>query len=494
MNQHYLAISRKFRPKTFGQVIGQDSSVISLQNALKLDRISHAYLFSGTRGCGKTTLARLFAKALTCPKRKEGFDPCNSCDRCRAIDQSRSMDVVEIDGASHRGIDDIRQLRESAGYSAGQGNWKIYIIDEVHMLTKEAFNALLKTLEEPPNRVVFLMATTEAHRVPLTIQSRCQRFVLSLIDVDLIESRLRDIVTQSAVKAEDEALALIAAAAEGSVRDAETLLDQVLCLSDESLSAAHVQRALGLVDGNWFFKLDSCVQSKRIGQIFTLAKELLSGGIDLNNVCSQLTKHFRNHLLMQIFKSGESTREMLQLPRALAKAYEERADQYSQEQCLAILDLIKQHQLSFKSSAHSRVHLEMMLIAIVKSSDLISWSSLYKRLDHIQNMIESPSQISQAIIQEPKQEPKASTPEPNSPEPGHQSILKKSALPHCNEPKKPLESDVGLQIPTTHQGNQSDAVQSGSLKGPAAFPLLPARRDTLLHFARVEFGGQIDIE
>lgn len=496
VNQPYLALSRKYRPKTFGQVIGQDSTAISLQNALKESRISHAYLFSGTRGCGKTTIARIFAKALTCIGQKSGVDPCNTCDSCKAIDQSRSMDVVEIDGASHRGIDDIRQLRESANYNPSGGTWKIYIIDEVHMLTKEAFNALLKTLEEPPPKVLFMLATTELHKVPLTIQSRCQRFSLNSVKVDLIEEKLQAIVKECDVSHDDEALGLIATAAEGSMRDAESLLDQVLCLSGKTLQAAHVRAALGIVETDWFFKLDACVKSEDLKEVFDLAKELLSSGIDLNNASLQLTKHFRNHLLLQIFKDQSRVQDLLQLPLSLINAYQKRDEIYTKEQCLIILDLIKQHQRSFKTQGYSQVHLEMMLIEIARSSERISWQSMWNELQKIQKGIEEKQvPVGEQFKDLEKEEGSRPSDLPSDPpkkgEPNSDPQQFQPASAPNPTPKKPEEKST-VKLPSSAQRSKEDkAVKSTS---PSQNPLSSSRRDTLLHFAKVEFGGLFEIE
>ena len=311
MTGNYLAISRKHRPALFSEVIGQESAVTALRNALKLSRISHAYLFSGTRGCGKTTLARIFAKALNCAARGSKGDPCNKCASCRHIDQNCSMDVVEIDGASHRGIDDIRQLRESAEYSASKGAFKVYIIDEVHMLTKEAFNALLKTLEEPPPQVKFLLATTEPHRVPLTVLSRCQHFALNLVEVGAIAGKLKSILEESAIPFDEQALQLIARRAEGSMRDAESTLDQVLCFSSEKLQLELVQRILGIVDTDWFFKLDACVERSAAVDAFELTEMLFAKGLDFGSAIQQLLVHYRHHLVLQLHVSSQSLQSNL---------------------------------------------------------------------------------------------------------------------------------------------------------------------------------------
>ena len=228
----YQVLARKYRPQHFNEVLGQDAIVTTLKNAIKHNRLAHAYLFCGSRGTGKTTLARVFAKALNCQSPTSDAEPCNKCSSCKEIAAGNALDVLEIDGASHRGIDDIRQINETVGYASSSGKYKIYIIDEVHMLTKEAFNALLKTLEEPPLKVIFLFATTEPHKVLPTILSRCQRFNLNRISLDTIVDKLRQIAIDQNVEIDEEALYLLAQRAEGGLRDAESLFDQIIAFHE----------------------------------------------------------------------------------------------------------------------------------------------------------------------------------------------------------------------------------------------------------------------
>src|SRR3984957_4201366 len=228
----YQVLARKYRPQSFQEVLGQEAIITTLKNAIKNNRLAHAYLFCGSRGTGKTTLARIFAKALNCQRPTEDLEPCNVCESCKEITSGSSLDVLEIDGASHRGIDDVRQINDTVGYSCASGKYKIYIIDEVHMLTKEAFNALLKTLEEPPPKVKFFFATTEPHKIPATILSRCQRFNLRRISPSLIVQKLQRIAQDVKAEIDPEALHLIANMADGALRDAESLLDQVLSFTE----------------------------------------------------------------------------------------------------------------------------------------------------------------------------------------------------------------------------------------------------------------------
>ena len=244
----YMALYRKFRPGTFEDVKGQDHISRTLQNQIKANRIGHAYLFCGTRGTGKTSVAKIFAKAVNCEHPVDG-SPCGECEMCRAISEGRSMNVIEIDAASNNGVDNIREIREEVAYRPTEGKYKVYIIDEVHMLSIGAFNALLKTLEEPPEYVIFILATTEAHKIPITILSRCQRYDFKRISIDTISERLMDLMEKEQVEVEERAIRYIAKAADGSMRDALSLLDQCIAFYlGQKLTYDHVLEVLGAVD------------------------------------------------------------------------------------------------------------------------------------------------------------------------------------------------------------------------------------------------------
>lgn len=290
MNKYHIT-PRKYRPKTFSEVIGQAPIVKTLMNALRTGRLSHAYLFSGTRGTGKTTLARLFAKAINCSNR-QGEEPCNTCLSCQEISLGSSLDVIEIDGASNRGIEDMRQITENAGYSTGSGKHRIYIIDEVHMLTKEAFNALLKTLEEPPENVKFFFATTEPHKVLPTILSRCQRFDLKRIDSALITASLKAISEREGIQIEDKALDLIATLSEGSLRDSQSLFDQMVCLGENPITLSLVQETLGLPSDTFMKKVEAAFLSGDLSQAKILTSELYENGKDLTAFVEAIAAYF----------------------------------------------------------------------------------------------------------------------------------------------------------------------------------------------------------
>ncbi len=375
----YQNISRKYRPQTFRSIVGQDAIVTTLKNAIKLGKIAPAYLFCGCRGTGKTTLARLFAKALNCEALKEDFEPCNACPSCLDITQGRSLDVMEIDGASNRGIDDIRQINETVGYASASSKYKIYIIDEVHMLTKEAFNALLKTLEEPPSNVKFFFATTEPHKVLPTITSRCQRFDLHRLTSNQIIAKLEQIAADLGAVVEKEALQLIAHVAEGGLRDAESLFDQLLCYTNGPLTYEETAQILGISPRSMYFRLDRAVETYNLSFAFELATEVFSSGKDLSAFLDGLIEHYRTILLLK-----------LQLPAASylhekdQKEYAHAATFYTQEHCLYILDYLLHWYKEIHRTPFKRVTLEMIFLHVIRSQKRISLPMLVRRLEEIE--------------------------------------------------------------------------------------------------------------
>jgi DNA polymerase III subunit gamma/tau len=345
----YQVLARKYRPRFFHEVVGQEAIVTTLKNAIRFNRLAHAYLFCGSRGTGKTTLARLFAKALNCQQPTSELEPCNQCSSCREIASGSSMDVLEIDGASHRGIDDIRQINETVAYASSSGKYKVYIIDEVHMLTKEAFNALLKTLEEPPAKVKFFFATTEPHKVPPTILSRCQRFNLNRIPIQAIIHKLQTIAQDLKIDIQEEAIRLIADRADGGLRDAESLLDQIIAFQEGTITAEVVASVLGIMPKEILFELDRAGKEGEFAIAFEIAYKIFSQGKDIAHFVETLTEHFRNILLIKL--SGKEA-SFLTLAEHEKTKYEMSAKLYSKEQCLLILEFLMeaQNQIRFAAS------------------------------------------------------------------------------------------------------------------------------------------------
>ncbi|MBN2184047.1 MAG: DNA polymerase III subunit gamma/tau [Candidatus Krumholzibacteriota bacterium] len=295
----YLVLARKWRPKRFSEVIGQDHVTLTLKKAVEKNRLAHAYLFSGPRGCGKTSTARLLAKVINCEDRK-GSEPCDKCQSCLAVNDGSHLDMIEIDGASNRGIDEIRDLREKIGYAPSQGASKIYIIDEVHMLTPQAFNALLKTLEEPPQHVYMIFATTEPHKVPATILSRCQRFNFKRLATPELSGQLEKICSEEKIEADSEALLIISRSADGSMRDAESLLDQCISAFDKKIDIQTVRRVLGLVDSAIITSLLSAVSQRNRKDAFGIIDAAVSSGLDLEKFFLAYIEGVRNLIVLSV--------------------------------------------------------------------------------------------------------------------------------------------------------------------------------------------------
>ncbi len=397
MEKKYLAISRRYRPKNFREVTGQDAIVTTLKNALKFDRIAHAYLFCGNRGTGKTTLARVFAKALNCSAKTADFEPCGTCPSCQEIASGRSLDVLEIDGASHRGIDDIRQINETVGYATSAGQYKIFIIDEVHMLTKEAFNALLKTLEEPPQNVKFFFATTEPYKLPPTIISRCQRFDLKRLSPETIFQKLVAIVQDLQLSAEDDALKILSYAADGSLRDAESLLDQVLCFSEKTITTGSVSSILGLSSKELFFELDEAIMKDNGPHAFSLAEKIFESGKEIDHFLHELIEHFR---LMLLQKSDPGHSCFTLLSQKDRSEYLSRSKWYTKEQCLYYLDYLLQQEQKLSQTTYKRVYLEIILLHLIQNRHRVSVEQIIKKiilLEGLLTTVEAPAEIKQEL-------------------------------------------------------------------------------------------------
>ena len=390
----YLVIARKYRPQLFADVVGQEPTVRTLQNAFRSGRVCHAYLFSGSRGTGKTSIARLYAKLLNCASPLPSGEPCNSCPSCVEITEGRSLDVQEIDGASNRGIDHIRSLTDSVSYAPACGRYKIYLIDEVHMLTKEAFNALLKTLEEPPKTVIFFLATTEAHKVPATIISRCQRFTIRRLSKEAIVGKLRRIVEDMKIQADDSALFRLAGYADGGLRDAESLLDQAVTFSDGSLKTEVINEVLGIAPMEWFLELDRAIDTANIAAAYTISDRVFLEGKDIGHFIDDLTDHYRTLLLLQ---QNLPLQDLLVDP-TYETTLRATAASFSVEQLLDLLNLLAEAQKTLKTAASQRFLLEWLLLNIVRIRQKVPLPLIARKLFELQGRLDVQKESPEAPV------------------------------------------------------------------------------------------------
>lgn len=381
----YTALYRKFRPQVFEDVKGQDHIVTTLKNQLNAQRIGHAYLFCGTRGTGKTTIAKIFARAVNCEHPTDG-SPCGECPSCSAILAGNSMNVIEIDAASNNGVENIREIKEEVTYSPTEGNYKVYIIDEVHMLSIGAFNALLKTLEEPPSYVIFILATTEVNKIPVTILSRCQRYDFRRITVDTISERLRELVEKEQVAAEEKALRYIAKAADGAMRDALSLLDQCIAFHlGEELTYDKVLKVLGAVDTEVFARMLRHILQQEIVPALAVLEELIWQGRELGQFVVDFTWYLRNLLLL---KSSDDMEEVLDISSENLIQLKEIAQIVDTEQLLRYIRIFSELSNNLRYSAQKRILIEITIIKLCKPQMETNQDALADRIRQMEMKLE----------------------------------------------------------------------------------------------------------
>lgn len=381
----HKALYRVYRPKTFEDVVGQEHIVKTLKNQIKNNNIGHAYLFSGTRGTGKTSTAKIFARAVNCLNTTDE-EPCNECEICVDTLNDNIMDIVEIDAASNNSVDDIRELRESVKYTPSKAKYKVYIIDEVHMLSQGAFNALLKTLEEPPSYVIFILATTEPHKIPATILSRCQRFDFKRVSSRDIANRMAYICEKENIQAEEKALSLIARNSQGALRDALSILDQCMSFGSEKIEYNDVIELLGTVNIDELFELSQAIIDENTKKSLQILNEFIIWGKDIRNLINDLIDHFRNLMVCKVSKDLD---EIISLPEESIELLKEQAKTININDLIRILNILSETQDSMKSSSNTRILAEVTMMKIAQPMFDESKEALIKRIENLEHIIES---------------------------------------------------------------------------------------------------------
>lgn len=381
----HKALYRAYRPQTFEDVVGQEHIIRTLKNQIENDNVGHAYLFSGTRGTGKTSTAKIFARAVNCTESIKQ-EPCNECDVCKDILNDNIMDVIEIDAASNNSVDDIRELRESVKYSPAKAKYKVYIIDEVHMLSQGAFNALLKTLEEPPSYIIFILATTEPHKIPATILSRCQRFDFKRVTVKDMSDRMKKICNEENIEVEDKALNLISRNSQGALRDALSILDQCISFGDDKIEYKDVVELLGTVNVEQLFEMAKCIINQDTKKSLQILNEFVIWGKDIRNLINDLIDHFRN---LMVCKVSTDLDEIISLPEETVNLLKEQAESVDINDLIRILNILSVTQDNIKTSSNPRVLAEVTMMKIAQPMFDESKESLIKRIENLEKTIES---------------------------------------------------------------------------------------------------------
>lgn len=488
----YQVIARRYRPKRFADVLGQEAIVTTLRNMIRLKRTAHAYLFCGGKGTGKTTLARLFAKALNCQALTAEGEPCDACPSCREIAHGASMNIIEIDGASHRGIDDVRKINDTIGFAPTVGKYKIYIIDEVHMLTKEAFNALLKTLEEPPPAVKFFFATTEVHKVLPTILSRCQRFNLGRIPPEAITRKLERIASEMGISITTDALQLIATLADGGLRDAESLFDQVLAFQEGDITAETITAILGVMPREVYFQIDAAGKAGNLAKAFEISERLFMQGKDLVHFVDGLMTHLRNLLVVQV--AGKDS------PQLVASAeervlYAQSSALYQRHQLLDLLDELVEAQNRIRFAPSQRIAVEALLLRVMRSHQRVAIDVIVKKLAELEAAIPKGATAIAASAPIPTPTPTpapapvavapvASTPAPQGPP--------AATLGRVSEDPSPRPEEFGRRAPAKAPVPSPAPAPVAPTLSPEEITRRQCRHDTLLQFCAVELNGTLE--
>ena len=438
----YQVLYRKWRPKVFSDVVGQDHITSTLKNQISKQRHSHAYLFTGSRGTGKTTCAKILAKAVNCLHPVNG-DPCGECEVCKKIENGTIMDVIEIDAASNNGVDNIRDIRQESNFAPASCKYRVYIIDEVHMLSSGAFNALLKTLEEPPEHVKFILATTEIHKLPATILSRCQKFDFIRIPTEDMVSRMMYIAEQENVTLDEDAAVLISRLSDGGMRDALSLLDQCFSLG-ERVTVDVVSRAAGLTGKDYLFSLADALCSADSAKSMEILDALHNSSCDMERLCSELINHYRS---LMVIKTVKSAADILVCTKDEFDRTKEQSEKYSLENILCSIDLLQDALANMKKGVNKRIEMEMAVIKLSNPTLSNDNSALLKRISVLENMIKS-GNFSTVVAAENK----AGVQKPSD-VPGSDNRTSAQGLPAENEGEASTEK---MQTPSVPQENAED--------------------------------------
>ena len=485
----YQVLYRKYRPQSFEDVYGQTHVTDTLRNELRLDRVHHAYLFTGSRGTGKTTCAKILAKAVNCLDIRDG-DPCGVCENCRGIDSGEILDVVEMDAASNRGIDDIRAIIDEVAFAPARAKYRVYIVDEVHMLSRDAWNALLKTLEEPPAHVVFILATTEVNKIPETILSRCQRFDFHRISPADISARLCEIAAKENVSLSDEAALLISVIADGAMRDAISLLDRCIGISTD-ITAEVVRSAAGLAAQGHIFELANCTINKNVRKALEIIDSLYKDSKDMGSLCEELQSHFRSLMLI---KSVGNPRELVVMSDREFDAAVAEAAYLSLADIIYYMDVLSKARSAMRDSVSPRTELEMAIVRLCAPELDKTDDALFARVAALEKAVRLLQ--SGAPVAQPQPAPKATEPEKPQPAPAPQKAEQKTAseskpepepLPEPQPEAKPAEPEkpASEPLPAAKPAPRRQNVDMEALyRNAVPFALWPDVVSNLRHYSR----------
>ncbi|MCR4417565.1 MAG: DNA polymerase III subunit gamma/tau [Ignavibacteria bacterium] len=432
---NFLVTARKWRPQKFEDVVGQEHITQTLKNSIKSGKIAHAFIFSGPRGIGKTSTARILAKSLNCPNQKD-YNPCNECEICESITNGSNIDVIEIDGASNRRIDEIRTLRESVQYAPSTAKYKVYIIDEVHMLTTESFNALLKVLEEPPPHIIFIFATTDIHKVPATILSRCQRYEFRRLTTEEIKNHLIKIAKYENIEYDEDALRFIARRADGAMRDAQSLFDQIVVYSNGKVVLSEVKDILNIIDVDLYFRISDAIKNRETEEAFRIVNEIYFNGWDLNTFVNDLIEHFRNMLTVTV--TGNT--DLIEESEITRERYKNSAKVFSTRDLLRILSFLSKTQYELKQATNQKMKLEVALAQLI---DLPKAAEVDELIQEIRKLKKEGFQVSSNSTTVTQ------TTEKKSPV----TVVKEPESPQLNLSSQKTHSDIENKI--IHQTTQS---------------------------------------